>query len=389
MNRTPLHAAAAIGDADLLADLLEQGANPDTKDIYGSTPLHEAAFHEHTEAVNLLLGNDAAVDSLRPDGATPLHIARNTGNQKIVDLLLSHGAQDEPFTFPEIRGDYLGQEKPGNTGVIFAPGIISRAESRDLMEGFFDDKSLLITWRYPNDFKGDWTQEPLILMRKIDNRWTAPYPSALIGKSWFYNLERAPIGEKVVFAWTKNLDGSGPARELYLWSSTRTSEGWTDPIRFQAPINQGFDTWPSLTADGSLFFFSRRDGGAGRADIYLSIPDNGEFRTVENLGEAINTEHIEEDPYIAPDGSYLIFDSDRPGGYGKHDLYITYRKPDGGWTEPVNLGESINSEYSENRAFVSPDGKYLFYTSSRTGNLDAYWVDASFIAELKPADIPN
>ncbi|MCK4943042.1 MAG: PD40 domain-containing protein [Candidatus Aminicenantes bacterium] len=87
---------------------------------------------------------------------------------------------------------------------------------------------------------------------------------------------------------------------------------------------------------------------------------------------------------MAPDGSYLLYDSNKPGGYGEFDIYITYRKVDGTWTKPINLGDKINSKYSENRVYVSPDDKYLFYTSSRTGNLDAYWVDTKIIAELKP-----
>jgi hypothetical protein len=384
MNRTPLHAAAANGDTTLLTSLIERGAHPNTKDIYGSTPLHEAVVNGHSEVVTLLLAHGAEVDAVRSDGTSPLHIARKSANQTIEDLLVSYGARDAPIAFPEITGEYLGQPMPGDAGVIFAPGIISTAESRDLIEGFVDGGNRVIVWRYPNDFEGDWTRVPLILMEKNGNAWTAPYPSSLVGQPWFFNREHVPDGERMIFAWTKNLDGTGPAGELYLWSSTRERGEWTEPVRLDAPINQGFDTWPSLSEDGSLFFFSRREGGAGKADIYVSVPDNGEYTTVENLGAPINTEHVEEDPFIAPDGSYLLFDSDRPGGQGGLDLYIAYREKGGGWSEPVNLGDRINTEYSECRVSVTPDGKYIFYTSSRTGNLDAYWVNANIITELRP-----
>jgi hypothetical protein len=80
-------------------------------------------------------------------------------------------------------------------------------------------------------------------------------------------------------------------------------------------------------------------------------------------------------PYVAPDGSYLLYSSFKPGGYGEDDIYITYRKVNGTWTTPANLGDKINSKYSDNRVYVSPDGKYLFYTNTRRGNLDIYWVD--------------
>jgi hypothetical protein len=386
-GRTPLHNAAAGGFNDLLVRLIKQGANPNAKDIYGSTPLHEAVFHGHRDTVTLLLSNGANINHRRPDGAAPLHIAREQGNQEITDLLLKKGARDTPKVFPGLKGDYLGQKKPGKRGVIFAPGIISKAESRDLMHGFFNNGKLFITYRYPIGFKGNWTRFPVFLMKKAGEKWTELYQSKLVGKPWFYNLEFVPVGERMIFAWTKNLDGSGPARELYLWSATKTPGGWTQPIRFQAPVNTGFDTWPSLSADKTLYFFSRRAGGLGSADIYVSIPENGEYKSVKNLGKVINTKYIEEDPYVAPDGSYLLFDSDKPGGFGGYDLYISYRKANGSWTQPINLGDKINSKYSENRAYVSPDGKYLFYTSSRTGNPDAYWVDAKIIEALKPINL--
>ena len=387
MNRTLLHNAAAGGLNHLLAILVKQGAKPNTSDIYGSIPLHEAVFHGHKDTVTLLLSNGADVNLCRPDGTTPLHIARERGNQKMTDLLLIKGAKDKPKVFPELKGDYLGQKKPGSRGIIFAPGIISKAESRESVVGIFDNDRLFVFDRDPIGFKGNWTQWPVFLMKKVGEKWTVPYQSKLVGKPWFFNLESVPEGERMIFAWRKNLDGSGSAAELYLWSSTKTSDGWTKPIRFKAPINQGFDTWPSLSRDNTLYFHSWRAGCVGRDDIYMSIPENGEYKSVKNLGKIINTKYTEHDPFVAPDGSYLLYSSFKPGGYGEDDIYITYHKVDGTWTTPRNLGNKINSKYSDNRVYVSSDGKYLFYTSLRTGNLDIYWVDAKIIDELKPKDL--
>jgi hypothetical protein len=77
-----------------------------------------------------------------------------------------------------------------------------------------------------------------------------------------------------------------------------------------------------------------------------------------------------------------LFDSDRPGGYGGYDLYIAWKGEDGAWRKPVNLGSKINTKYAENRAYVSPDGKYLFFTSNRRGTMDAWWVDAKLLEKL-------
>lgn len=285
--------------------------------------------------------------------------------------------------FPTLIGPYLGQKPPGKKVSIFAPGIISRPDSRDLMHGFFDQGELFILYRYPLDFKGDWTKQPFILMKQVNGKWTEPYESKLTGKPWFYNLGSVPEGKEIIFAWTKNIDGSGPPGELYLWSSTRTRKGWTEPFRLKAPVNTGFETWPSLSRDKTLYFFSKRPGGMGGFDIYQSIPLNGEYKEAQNLGSVINTSYIEEDPFIAPDESYLLFDSDRPGGYGGLDLYIAWRKKDGTWGTPVNLGERINSKHDENRAYMSPDGKYLFFTSNRSETMDTWWADALVLEELK------
>ena len=298
----------------------------------------------------------------------------------IAAVLIS--AQDDEFS--KLTGPYLGQKPPALKPEIFAPGIISKPNSRDLMHGFYDSGKLFILYRYPIDFKGDWTKQPLILMKQVNGKWIKPYESRLAGKPWFYNLESISENEQIIFAWTRNLDGTGPTRELYLWSCIKTKEGWTEPVRFKAPINTGFESWPSLSKDSTLYFFSRRPGGMGGFDIYCSISEKGEYEEVQNLGSTINTKYTEEDPFISPDESFLLFDSDRPGGYGGYDLYIAWKGQDNVWIKPVNLGATINSKYTENRAYVSPDGKYLFFTSNRNGTMDTWWVDAKIFIKLKP-----
>jgi Tol biopolymer transport system component len=128
---------------------------------------------------------------------------------------------------------------------------------------------------------------------------------------------------------------------------------------------------------------------------------------IGNKQNGISTTSHEVDPFIAPDESYLIFASDRPGGYGEADLYICFRQSDGTWPKAQNMGPSINTKTGELCPSVSPDGKYLFFSSNRSlypnysetpityaekerilnspgnGNPDIYWVDAKIIEELK------
>ena len=108
---------------------------------------------------------------------------------------------------------------------------------------------------------------------------------------------------------------------------------------------------------------------------------NGQYQLPVNLGGQFNTEHHEWDKYIAPDESYMIYRSMMPGGLGQDDLYITFKQGDGKWSGPVHMGNAINTDRSENRLYVSPDGKYFFYTSNIRGNRDIYWVDAKIIVQ--------
>jgi len=107
----------------------------------------------------------------------------------------------------------------------------------------------------------------------------------------------------------------------------------------------------------------------------------------ENLGAGINTAHGDDLPYIAPDESYLIFASDRPGGYGGRDLYVSYRS-DARWSVPQNLGPAINTAAWELYPSVSPDGRYLFLTRrpggwDATDDSDIYWIRVTIIERLR------
>ncbi|MGH9829507.1 MAG: TolB family protein [Blastocatellia bacterium] len=124
--------------------------------------------------------------------------------------------------------------------------------------------------------------------------------------------------------------------------------------------------------DGTIYFSAVRPNGKGSLDIYRSRPACGKYGEPENLGEAVNSETLDTQPYIAPDQSYLIFAStgraDSPIGagspYPRSDLYVSFNR-DGKWTPARRLPSPINTEATESYPFVSPDGRYLFFTSER------------------------
>jgi Tol biopolymer transport system component len=197
------------------------------------------------------------------------------------------------------------------------------------------------------------------------------------------------------------VEGGEPTRPSNLWVVEKTGAGWTVPQALGPPINtKNHESYPTVTRDGTLYFFARDRGGLGKADLFVSRWVDGKYTEVENLGATVNTEFNEYDPFVAPDESYLIFGSSRPGSLGEDDLYISFKKENGSWSRPVHMGQGINSPASENRPYVTADNKYLFFTSNReqrisglehlddekrpgNGSRDIYWMDAKVLDRFK------
>ena len=130
-----------------------------------------------------------------------------------------------------------------------------------------------------------------------------------------------------------------------------------------------------------MYFASSREGNLGEKDLYYSTVKNGQFTEPVHLGESINSEHGEGDTYVSPDESYLIISSwGRPDSHGRGDLYISFKNKDGTWSKLKNMGDTINTTATEYCPVVSPDGKYLFFTSGG----DIKWMDARIIDSYKP-----
>lgn len=163
-----------------------------------------------------------------------------------------------------------------------------------------------------------------------------------------------------------------------LYMSQQTPEGWVDTYHFGGKINS--DQWesqPSLSSDSKdLYFASRRPGGYGGIDIYVShLQPNGYFSAPENLGPEINTPGDDQCPFIHADNQTLYFTSNYWPGYGDDDLFYVRKQPGGGWSKPVNLGYPINTVDKEGTLFITADGRTAYYASDRSdskGGLDIY-----------------
>ena len=179
----------------------------------------------------------------------------------------------------------------------------------------------------------------------------------------------SPDGRRVYFVSNRPGAGETAARETYdVWMAAMQADGaWGEAERLPAPANDpAVDEWsPSVAANGNLYYGAERAGGRGGSDLWLVRLVDGVYQAPENLGEAINTAGNEVEPWVAPDESYLIFSAlDRADSLGSYDLFVS-RKVAGRWTPARRLPEPINSRARDFNQSVSPDGEWLYFSSTR------------------------
>ncbi len=275
----------------------------------------------------------------------------------------------------QLSGSYLGQTPPGTQSKVFAPGFVS-TESGELNSVFTRDGSEFYFSRRGVPGK----QSKIMVTRLENNIWTEPEP---IGFSTSYSdidLSLSPNGQSMVFCSNRpHQKGDGVKTDHDFWISKREGKKWSEPQLFaKEALSEFEDYFPIVTYSGNLYFNSQR-GGRGTNDIYCSRHIDGRYSAAEKLPEPINTQYREFDAFVNPDEKMILFSSERPGGFGGSDIYVSFKRPDGSWSEPKNLGNDINSAQSEYGATLSPDGKYFFYTSGKNGNEDIFWVSAKII----------
>jgi len=302
-------------------------------------------------------------------------------------------------TFPTLTGPYLGQQPPGLEPEIFAPGIISTAEPEGCAVFSIDGKSLVFT-----RFVGEQTQRANFVMHEEHGQWSTLRALPFATEFPIADFTYSPDGKYLLFTSRQPLDASMEKNEKRgLWSVEKTGTGWAEPVHFGDVINQRDALYPSMTLDGSLYFMDWHypPDEERSTDIYVSRLVNGEYTEPERVSDKINSKYHDFDPFVAPDESYMIFCSIRPGDLGNGDLYISFRNENGFWGEAVHMGPKFNTTAGENRPFVTLDGKYFFFTSNKdvilelgeavapqntpgNGSRDVYWVDAKVIEQFRP-----
>ncbi len=294
-------------------------------------------------------------------------------------LINTVSAQEDADSFLVLHGPYLGQNPPGKTPQIFAPGIISTEKEELNIILSPDGKEIYFS-------RNQTPRRAAIMVTKLkNNRWIKPQTASFSGVHNDMDPCMSFDGSKIYFGSTRPASQSGK-EGCDIWMVKRRAGGeWTEAVNIGAPVNSDKnDNYPTISKNGTIYFQSGGHGGYGRLDVFRSQYINGKYAVPENPGKSINTKYNEFDAFIAPDESYLIFCSkDRPDGFGGGDLYISFKKKDGSWTKAKNLGDAVNSNTLDFCPKVSHDGKYLFFSSRRRGNGDVYWVDFSSYKNIK------
>lgn len=320
----------------------------------------------------------------------------------ILLLLIVAGCKESTKT---LNGPYLGQKTPGNTPELFAPGIINTGISTRDITFSPDGKEIYFGLNIGNS-----TYATIFFCKETETGWSEPevLPFANNPEYIFIEPSVSPDGKKLFFVSNKGNEFSESNRFITdIWVAERENDSWSEPYKLDSIINsEESEYYPSVSENGNLYF-TRENPKTQRGYIFKSEFKNGKYLSPVILPKQINSGAARFNATIAPDESFIIVPTfGMPDSRGSTDYYISFYDKDNSWSEPINLGDQINTisrlEYS---AVFSPDGKYFFFMSARTnptekekiswqkfqemhdspenGNSNIYWMKADFIQDLK------
>jgi len=274
-------------------------------------------------------------------------------NLMALNPVIAQGNQDPDF--PRLSPPFFGQKPPGSIPEVFAPRVIS-TEHSELAATFSPDFNEIYFRRIDEELE----DHALLAIQYIDNRWTESF---VVPNKGEYSSDG-----KIVYIENKYKE--------------RTNAGWSEKKSLGVP----FDSIPimrlSASSQGTYYFDTSPfyDKSARVGTISYS-------RLIDGIREKPRTLDVDMErrkfhPFIAPDESYLIFDSRRENG--NNDMYISFRQEDGSWSAAINLGDEINTELPDGYGSVTSDGKYFFFARFHPSGKKVMWVDAGFIEALRP-----
>jgi len=409
-GRSLLHWAIICNKNEIFNYLIEHGIDLNLEDHNDETPIYLSMHFENNKAFNslsnlkaiencsekcktkliekaILTNNELYVKEViesgldintqNSRGSTPIEIAYRMGAKNIYNLLFSLGADTSYIRKITLKGNYMEEFNSESEPKIFASNFISTEESQ--FGSIFNSTGT--EFYYGVNVNGRYE---IRFSKMVDNEWIKP-ETILAHQVYGYNDPFLSNDEnRLYFISNRAMDGIGEPKDIDIWYVEKKEEKWSQPINAGQNINtDANEYYISFTNSGTMYFSSNRNAKKNNQrtdyDIFYSEYNNGSFREPTVLDSVINTKGYEADVFIAPNESYMIFCSTRKGGFGKGDLYISFRKSNLEWEVPINMGKEINTNQYEYCPFVSKSGEYLFFTRKD----DIYRVSSEIISKLK------
>ena len=306
---------------------------------------------EWEEAESLLMDITKKEPSFADGWLLLSELAIETGNKDLAYLALTKVSRLKPRKYPNVflqlakmdyeNGDYYKAHRKLN---------LARVESND--RNFQLDER--IHFAIAQIEKNKRVPEPIPL--EINTEENEYFPSLTVD------------GQRLVFTRQERDENypNGLGQED-LYESLYIDSCFTAERIFPAPITtEGNEGTQSVRQDGRLMFFTacKRPDSKGGCDLYVSRKQGDTWDLPTNLDYPVNTRYWESTPFLTLDGKKLYFSSTRPGGYGGMDIWISHWKTEGGWSEPVNAGPSINTYGDELAPYVHGDGNRIYFSST-------------------------
>jgi tetratricopeptide (TPR) repeat protein len=304
-----------------------------------------------------------------------------------IDLIIAHcdyaiaNKEDNPDVVITNLGSAVNSGYPEFAPCISLDGntLVFTSRRNDTKGGGLDNNFDHLY--YSDVYQCTWNDE--------DQEWNKaePIPGKINTDYHDGALSFMPDGNLLLY---RNIYGVTRSGDIYFSKKSSSSGKWGNPKEMLAKekmhkkLNSTyFESSASMTADGEyLYFVSERPGGEGQADIYYMKKNGRDWTDPVNIGNLINTSSDEKCVFIHPDGNVLFFSSNgHKDGYGSYDLYYSVKDASGNWSEPVNMGAPINTVREEKTIAVSKDGKYAYvgayYSIKSRGDADIFKIDIS------------
>jgi len=274
--------------------------------------------------------------------------------------------------FPVLKGPYLGQKPPGMTPELFAP-VPLRANPTWFWHGspsFSPDLNEIYFVKYLKGRNGT----EIYRMKKEDQIWGAP-EKALFSTAGYRDNNPFFLSPETLLFYSTRFGGS-------ICRIEKPGDQKSQPVAMALnfPAGKTLGGQFSVTK-GGVIYAELSDG-----DLYCGKPVDGKSPVLERLGEDVNSSSYDFNPFVDPEETILLFCSQRPGGFGKTDIYASFKNSAGTWTKAVNLGPKFNSAAEEAFPSITPDGKYFFFCREGELGFNPYWADIKALESLRPEE---